>query len=768
MAFILLLTLLLSFFTLLFYRFHPKLVGYFSALASFAVFIYFARYIKLLSAGGHIVEELVWVQTLGIHLRFYLDGLSLFFVLLISFFGSLILGYSTVYMLGKKQANRFFFYLILFMSSMLAVVLSDNIFLLYISWELTSISSYLLISFDHSKRSARDAALQALLVTNLGGLALFAGLLLIGNVAESYNLSTIIALSPSTFGNYSNAILVLMLIGCFTKSAQFPFHFWLPNAMSAPTPVSAFLHSATMVKAGVFLLMRFNPLMAGVEGWHMSLLIVGGITMILGAFRSLLEDDLKKILAYITVSTLGLLVAVIGVGTKQAIEAALLYLLVHAFYKGALFLLVGNIDKKMRTRNINELSGLFTAMPFTGVATILACLAMAGLPPFLGFIAKEKLYDALIHHAFVDKVLFVLVFISSSIYFMLAIRLSYGVFFRKSLSKKTYAECPFFMWAPPAILALLGLVFGVGGSYLAPFLTQSYLSITGDLITADLDLSLWHGMNSAFVLGVLTWITGFLLYRYTISLLDPLKKYSRLFPNANKVYLATLASLGVLSYRITLFFQNGYLTRYLKVIFAVLIVLLTWVYIKGNLFEAAIRFGEQTSSTGIYEWFPLLLILVGCVIVLKSASRLRMLVSLSLIGYGIAFFYAIFSAPDVSMTQFLVETITLVVFTIILHRLPKNVVFPLERRTFLIATISIVFGIIMTLVLIAVQSYDLDPTLKNFYLEQSAPLAHGENVVNVMLVDFRAFDTFGEIVVLCMTAIGVVALINLKPKNEKL
>jgi len=768
MAIVLLLTLLLSFFTLFFYRFHPKAVGLFSAFGTLAIFLFLTAYIGDVSAGQYLVQEIRWVTELNINLRFYLDGLSLFFALLITFFGSLILFYSTTYMQGKKQANRFFFYLILFMASMLGVVLADNIFLLYIFWELTSISSYLLISFDHEKKNARYAGMQALLVTNLGGLALFGGLLLIGHAANSYNLSTIIQFDHSSLGTYSNAILFLMLLGCFTKSAQFPFHFWLPNAMAAPTPVSAFLHSATMVKAGIFLIMRFNPLMEGMEGWSISLLIVGGATMIIGAVKSLMEDDLKKILAYITISTLGLLVATVGAGSELAIEGAVLYLLVHALYKGALFLLVGNIDKKMKTRNISELSGLFSSMPFTGTATILACFAMAGLPPFLGFIAKEKLYEALLNHGSIGYVLLLFVFISSAVYFMLAVRLSFGVFFGKQPSIKNTGDVPFLMWVPPILLTLLGLFFGIGGIYISPLLTQVYASMVQKPIVNGLDLSLWHGLNKAFFLGVLTWFVGFVFYRNAAKLADGLKMGAHFLPSVEHMYTSLLRKIDAWSRLVTLFFQNGFLTRYLKVIFVVLIGLLAWVYIEGDLFKTAIRFGESTASTEIYEWVPLLLILTGCAVVLKSSSRLRMLVSLSLVGYGIAFFYAIFSAPDVSMTQFLVETITLVIFTMILHRMPKNVTFPLERRTFLIATISCLFGIIMTLVLIAVQSYDLDPTLKNFYLENSAPSAHGENVVNVMLVDFRAFDTFGEIVVLCMTAIGVVALINLKPKNEKL
>jgi len=766
MAAVLLVIFLLSFFALFFYRFQPKVVGFTSAVAMFLVFLFFCKSIQPILQTDYITQEIAWVPSLKINLRFYLDGLSLFFALLISLFGSLILFYSTVYMHAKAKVNRFLFYLLLFTASMLGVVLSDNIFLLYVFWELTSISSYLLISFDNAKKKSREAGMQALLVTNAGGLALFAGLFLLGNTAGSFNLSTILQGDIGFLGSYTEPVIFLILLGCFAKSAQFPFHFWLPNAMAAPTPVSAFLHSATMVKAGVFLAMRMNPLLNGTALWHYSLLVVGGITMVIGAWKALRENDLKSILAAITISTLGLLMASIGVGSAIALEGALIYLLVHALYKGGLFLIVGNIDSQAKTRDLNNLSGLFKSMPYTGIAAILACLSMAGLPPLLGFIGKEKLYLALLEGDWKDYLFLTFFLFCSTVYFMLSVRLSYGIFFGKAKPLGKIKESAFFMWLPPLILGLLGILFGLLGEYVEPFFYEVCNAIIGVRNKVSVDLALWHGFNKQFLLSILTWLIGVLVYLYR----NKLKKLNNLFNflSLERGYMFTLQKTGTIASSVTLFFQNGFLTKYLKVIFGVLIILLFWVYVEGSLLPDALVFEREIALLEIYDFFPMLLIFIGTVFIIKSSSRLRILVCLSLVGYGIAFFYAIFSAPDVSMTQFLVETITLVIFTIILNKMPKNATFPLEARKLLIAAVSALFGIIMTLVLFSLQQYTPDPALKNFFLQNSAPNGHGENVVNVMLVDFRAFDTFGEIVVLCMTAIGVVALIHLKPKEDKL
>ncbi|MGK9125594.1 DUF4040 domain-containing protein [Olivibacter sp. SA151] len=764
MALILSLIIVLSFIFLFFYKYQPAIPGALGTLGVFGVFIYLCTYIQPVIQGEKVIEAVSWVPELKVDIGFYLDGLSLFFALLISLFGAFILLYSIEYMKGKPKANRFFFYLFIFLASMLGLVLADHVILLYVFWEMTSISSYFLISYNNHKKKARRAALQALLITNLGGLALFVGLLLLGHQCGSFHLSAIIQNGQTLAG--MSTIILLILIGCFTKSAQFPFHFWLPNAMAAPSPVSAYLHSATMVKAGVFLVMRLNPVFSTDIMWQVSLLAIGSITMVLGAIRAVKAFDLKSILASITISTLGVLMALIGVGSDLALQGALLYLAVHALYKAALFLVAGNVDRQTGTRDLRKLSGLYRNMPFTTCAALLAGLAFAGLPPVLGFVVKEKLYEALLGGEEYLYWFLIVFIITNAIYFMLAVKLTYDLFFGKSVLSQAVKEVSVIMWGPPVFLSLMGLLFGIGGAHFESFFTVAAETTMNKRGAREIDLSLWHGFNTAFILSGITWLIGLAFY-VGESKFRRLAEITKLF-SLDHAYRSILHHLQSFTYVVTRFFQHGFLTRYLKVIFVVPIVMLSWIYMEGKLFSEIHFDNWKSSFSEVYAFFPLLLIFTGTLFILRTSSRLRILVCLSLVGYGIALFYAVFSAPDVSMTQFLVETITLVIFTIVLNRMPKSASFPLEPRKVLIAGVSIAFGIIITCILISVQQYPLNPALKDFYIQHSVPRGHGENVVNVMLVDFRAFDTFGEMVVLSMTALGVVALINLKSKEDKL
>lgn len=773
MQLILFTSFLLAFLVLFFYSKKSKWLGYSSAVVVFGMFAYSCSFLSPITEGATFAERFTWVPQLGVNAQLYLDSLSLFFVLLITFFGSLILIYATSYMDGKRHLNRFFFYLVLFMASMLGLVMSDNIMLLYVFWEMTSVSSFFLISYNNHDSTARNAGLQALLVTNLGGLALLAGLVLLGNAAGSYNLSDIINTSLTDHAHYP-AILTLIFIGCFTKSAQYPFHFWLPNAMAAPTPVSAFLHSATMVKAGVFLLMRLSPTLSGTPAWSNTLMLIGGFTAIFAAAIAFVQHDIKRILAYVTVSALGMLVAAIGVEDHSAMQAAFIYLLSHAIYKGALFMSAGNIDKINHTRDTRDLHSLMKYMPFTGAGVLLACLAMAGISPFFAFIAKEKLYESSMSVNVSNILVLISFFISSILYFALSIRLAYGLFFkrRKALPADKPApkqkDTPFAMWFPSLCLGIIGLLLGVIPEYIGAYLNRITDTIIG--YHMDLDLALWHGLNLTLGLTLITYAVGFLCYRYYdvfFNLINTLKKRNWL--SSVRLYNYAIENIDPAAIKLTRIIQNGQLTKYLKVIFVFVILLVSYVYFKYDLlpqdwnFEQEIRFGR------IYEFLPIVMIMSGVFMLLNGTSRLTMLVSLSLIGYGIALFYAMFSAPDVSMTQFLVETITLVIFTIILHKMPKNAQFPRDKRQILVVGIAVVFGALMTLVLSSLQGVEFTSVMKEFYIANSADRGKGENVVNVILVDFRAFDTFGELAVLCMTALGVMALIKLKTyKNNNL
>lgn len=508
----------------------------------------------------------------------------------------------------------------------------------------------------------------------------------------------------------------------------------------------------------------------------MTLVLIGGFTAMLGAAMSINQLDLKKMLAYITISALGLLVCAIGLQDALAIQAAFLYLLAHAIYKGALFMTAGNVDKVHKTRDIRYLGNISHSMPFTGAAILLASLAMAGMPPFIAFVAKEKLYELALEQSGWASFSLVAFFFSSVVYAGVAIRLGYRLLFAPSLKEETpekageaeepvaaekKQDVPPAMWIPPLILGIIGLTVGWFPSLVQPFFNE----VTDRIASShkELDLSLWHGWTPALMLSLATYLSGWLIYRFRDHIFQVLHGVFKLdWLGPENMYDKGLDVLNAFSAALTRTIQNGQLTKYLKAIFMLVILLLSFTYIKYDLFPSDWNFQQEIKFRRIYEFLPIVMIISGVIMLLNESSRLTMLVALSLIGYGIALFYAMFSAPDVSMTQFLVETITLVVFTIILHRMPKNAVFPRSKRQFLVVAIAFVFGVLMTVVLSSLQDYTVASEMKEFYISNSASRGKGENVVNVMLVDFRAFDTFGEMAVLCMTALGVMALIRLK------
>ncbi|WKN31745.1 proton-conducting transporter membrane subunit [Porifericola rhodea] len=753
----------------IFYKQQPKIIGYVSAAGVACLAVYFFSFWGKIHEQSALDFSYAWVPSLDLNLSFYLDGLSLFFTLLITVFGALILLYSTAYMEGEAHANRFFAYMLTFMASMLGLVLSGNLIQLYIFWELTSISSFLLISYKHEDAEAQSSAMQALLVTAGGGLALLAGLILIGVSAESFSiadvLSTDLQQSP-----YITAIILLVLLGSFTKSAQFPFHFWLPNAMAAPTPVSAYLHSATMVKAGIFLLFRFQEVLAVSALWSDSLMLVGSTTMLFAAVMSFVQYDIKKILAYITVSALGLMVAAIGIGTEEALKAALVYLLVHALYKGALFLVAGNVDHEAGTKDIRKLGDLARHMPWTAAAAAMASIAMAGLPPALGFIGKEKLYESTLHAPSFSVLLTIAAFLTSALYVAIAVIIGWGLFFgnKDEASPKNPHPAPFSMFFPPILMAGAGLSFG----FLNHMLSIDLLSPAASVIigkATEIELGLWHGFNWVLALSLLTFAVGFTIYVLRTKLGKGLHFARHEYAYApEQLYFKGLNSLQSFAVKVNMVLQNGYLRNYLFTIFSFLVLVVGTTYIGLGLFPEETSITLPLSFSGVYEFVPYLLILMGMYIIFTTRSRLNLLLAASMLGFGVATIFAFFSAPDVSMTQFLVETITLVFFMLILNRLPRKLLDTGKRRRKAGQIIlSVLFGGLMSLILLSINEVPLASPLKEYYLSQSYPKAKGENVVNVILIDFRALDTMGEITVLAITAIGILALSSLNLKEEE-
>jgi multicomponent Na+:H+ antiporter subunit A len=735
------------------------------SLLPFSLTVYFAGFIPRVASEETFSINYSWVPSLNIHLSFYLDGLSLLFALLISFVGGLVLIYSGSYLHGHRQLGRFYSLITLFMGSMLGLVLADNFIALFVFWELTSLSSYFLIGFDHEREAARAGALQALLVTGVGGLALLVGLLLLGQVTGSVELSKALGLGEAVRAHSLYApILLLILLGAFTKSAQFPFHFWLPNAMEAPTPVSAYLHSATMVKAGVYLLARLSPVLSGTSAWLYTVTLVGSATMVIGAWLALQQTDLKRILAYLTVSALGILVMLLGLGTPEASKAAIVFLLAHALYKGALFLVVGAVDHKTGSRDVNQLGGLGRVMPLTATAAILAAWSMAGLIPAFGFIGKEMVYETVYHSGTVATLLTSAAVLCSAIFTALALVVGVRPFVSaKRQTPKNPHEASPGLWFGALCLALLGFVGGLfsqypGESILAPAIASVLQR------PLKLELSLWHGWNPMVALSLLTLALGLIVFAAHGALKAVVQRLGLdSWPGPEKAYNRALDGLNFAARAQTRILQNGYLRYYLITIIGTTVAMVGFPLLSQGQFDLSLRW----SDIYFYELALAVLILLATLMATFSSSRLGAVAGLGVVGYSIALIYMIFGAPDLAMTQFLIETLMVILFVLVFYFLPRFVVLssvPARLRDGLVALLA--GGLMSVLVMIAT-SVQFDPPISSYFAESSVPLAHGRNIVNVILVDFRALDTLGEITVLAVAGIGVYALLKLRLAKEK-
>ncbi|TVR89510.1 MAG: putative monovalent cation/H+ antiporter subunit A [Saprospirales bacterium] len=753
-----------AFFVPAIYRIFKGNTGMVLALYPAAVFAWLMTQFGSVSGGDVVSSSWDWVPTMGISLSFHLDGLSMLFALLITGIGTLVLAYAGTYMKGMPKTDRFFMALVLFMASMLGLVLSDNIISLFIFWELTSFSSYFLIGYHHEDKESRKSALEALLITAGGGLGLLAGLILLGIGGGSMEMSELVERGDqlAESGLFTGAML-LIIIGCFTKSAQFPFHFWLPSAMAAPTPVSAYLHSATMVKAGVYLLARVSPVFNGADGWHALLLIFGGITMVLGAMIAVMQTDLKKILAYTTVSALGLLVMLLGIGTGIAIKAAVIFILAHALYKGCLFLVAGILDHETGSRNIRKLGRLFKQMPVTGTAAVVACLSMAGIPPLFGFISKEYSYESTIGMVINSPLTTSAFFITGMLFVAAAGMLSYMVFFgrRNKLDIKPH-EAPITMLVGPAVLAVLSIVLGVFSGLINPLLDQaSQVVFPGN---EPLNLKLWHGINTELILSMTTLVAGiaaFAFVYYNPRLMSMIEISDKIKPSY--AYKQTMDSLAELAKNVTQKVQNGYLRVYISMMVGTFCVLALIVLKDFGIPNIEVLW----SDFRVYDIVIGVLMIVACFYTVVAKSRLLAIAMLGVVGYGVAFVFIIFGAPDLAMTQILIETLTVVLFVLVLWKLPHYLIFDEGFIKFRYFLVSALFGAIMTWIVMLITSHPLDSHLKTWFAESSYPLGMGRNVVNVILVDFRSLDTLGEIVVLGIAAVGIYGLIKFTTEDDK-
>jgi multicomponent K+:H+ antiporter subunit A len=708
---------------------------------------------------GEVVQaEIEWLPQLGLSASFFLDGLGLLFATMILGVGLLITLYARFYLSGDDPMGQFYTYLLLFQGAMLGIVISGNILLLLIFWELTSLSSFLLIGYWKHLPEGRQGARMALAVTGAGGLAMIGGMLILGDIVGSYELVDILAAGDAIRASeWYLPALILILLGAFTKSAQFPFHFWLPHAMAAPTPVSAYLHSATMVKAGIFLMARMWPVLSGTDAWFYIVATTGLVTMVLGAVIALFKDDLKALLAFSTVSHLGLLTMLLGFGTQAAAVAAVFHIINHLTFKAALFMTAGIVDHETHTRDIKRLGGLRHLMPITFVIGTVTALSMAGIPFFNGFLSKEMMLEEASHTKWLGSYYVIPVF--ATLGALLSVAYSYRfivhVFLgpeRDDYPHKPH-DPPFGMWAAPALLAVLVLVIGI-----MPVLAEAVVTVAANAVTgADLHphLKIWHGVTPALYMSVFAIIGGGVL----LAVHAPLQRFWNAAPRpeAKEIFEWLVDSVAGLSRRITDISHNGAISRYLA-IFVVTSVAVGAAAFFGSGLAAPTRGLLSVPPVIAVGWFMLIVATVS--VVMMHHSRFRALVLIGVIGLTISAGFVYLSAPDLALTQISVETVTIMLLLLALHFLPKST--PKESPLVLKirdGVIAVLAGAGVAGLAYAFMLRDIG-TISDFHIANSYEGGGGTNVVNVILVDFRGYDTYGEIIVLGIAGLIIYAVMH--------
>jgi multicomponent Na+:H+ antiporter subunit A len=742
--------------------------GWLPALLPLAIFLAAAARVPASAAGAQRVVVLDWVPSLGVSLNLNVDGLSLLFVLIVSFVGAAVFVFGGAYLGGHPHRLRFYALLSAFMLSMLALVLVDNLVALFVFWELTTLTSYLLIGFEHDQAAARANARQALLVTGAGGLVLLVGILLLGRMAGSTDVSALVARGQALRAHplYLPA-LVCILVGALTKSAQFPFHFWLPNAMAAPTPISAFLHSATMVKAGIYLMARLHPVLGGTAAWMGTLVVVGAITALLGAFLAMGQKDLKRLLAYTTIMALGIMTMFLGGRTTPTLTAAMTFLMVHALYKSALFLVVGTIDHQTGSRHLPDLGGLGRAMPLTGLAAAAAALSMAGFPLFFGFVGKEIMYKGALTEDLFPDFATLAALVSNALMTAVAAILLLRVFAgRLRVPGDTPREAGAGMWLGPLMLGGLGIFFGVCPDWVGRHLIEP--AVLAFHPQADqIHLKRFYGFNEALLLSVVTLVFGALAYAGRGALARLIGALEQRPPfSPERIYARLLEFTAVFAAHHTRIVQNGSLQRYLAVIFMAVVAGAGIPALRAGFNLPAID--PILETLALVEILLVALMSAALAVVVAARTRLLAVCGLGVVGAGSAMIFLWHGAPDVALTQLLVETLTVIIVALVLLRLP-----PLPRplsspgRRVLNAAVALAAGSLVAGLLLAVGGSELDRSVTAYYEAYSYTKAHGRNIVNVILVDFRSFDTLGEIVVVAVAGLAGLALIcGGKPCNR--
>ncbi len=720
------------------------------------LFAGFCLFLPILTAGEVALETYRWIPSLGIDAAFRVDGLSLTFALLICGIGTAVFLYASSYLKGAPRLARFYTVLTLFMASMLGAVLADNLVVLIVFWELTSLTSFLLIGYSPERADTRRSAQQGFLITVAGGLAMLAGVILLGWVAGTFSITAILGQAEVIAAHpTAPAIIILFAAGAFAKSAQAPLHAWLANAMVAPTPVSAYLHSATMVKLGVYLLARLDPVFSAHALWIALLTSFGALTMLTGAVLAMRETDLKRVLAYSTIVSLGTLVMLIGIDGELASVAVVIFLVVHALYKACLFMVAGIIDHETGTRDSSTLGGLRHHMPITAGVAMLGALSMAGLPPFIGFAAKELVYETglelsgswiLVVIALVANVSMVVVAA------IVAIRCFYGDL---SSTPKAAHDPGIAMLAGPVVLAALGLLFGA-----MPWLISDSLIVPAASATAgaplDYYLTLWHGFTPMLALSVLTLALGVVTYRRWDGLrlrLAAIDNIDRWGPD--QAYDRLMSGLQRLAAWQTRLIQTGSMRVYVGR------TLLT-VAAAGGI-TLVTRGGLELPSFAdslVPEIAIAVILAVAALAIVRARNFVAGIVAAGMVGFAVALLFLFQGAPDLAFTQFSVEALAIVIMLAIVGRMPfREQEYRSKPQRTRDRWIAASIGLVASLLMLSVLAQPFDDRLSVFFRETAVPEAHGRNLVNVILVDFRAIDTLGEIVVLGLAAIAAAAVL---------
>ena len=736
----------------------------------------FAMQVPSLSVADQVVahvQTVSWVPSIGVDLVLRLDGFSMLFALLITGIAALVVLYAGSYFADKPATDRgrFIAYILLFMAAMLGTVLSDNLIAMFVFWEMTSFISFLLIGFNSVSKDARAAALQSLVITAGGGLALFGGLLIAGMEAGTFLLSEIVAQADTlALSPWYGVMVALLLLGAFTKSAQFPFHFWLPNAMQAPTPASAYLHSATMVKLGIFLLARFDPVLSQSTLVLNIMLAVGLVTMVVAAAQALRADGLKSMLAYSTVASLGILVTLIALEGPGASVGVAGFILAHALYKAALFFCAGIVIHATGKPRIRDVHGLFAVLPITAIAAVLASLSMAGLPPFVGFIAKEYVLEAKLEASFAFIVTVFTVVVNAVLVAIAGVLALRPFFFGKEMPRDQIQHGETFgMTTGPAILAVIGIVLGVAADIPQYFLVgPAAKALNGAPFYVSFEL--WHGITPMLLLSILVVSIGAVLiwqWGRVRTLAERLALPQRFSAEAG--YTALFTGLLAVAKRTTQTVQNGSMRSYVLVTLGVVLAAMVYGIVVGGTGTSGFAniLALPVEPVRPYLLVVALLVCGGAIVAGVTRSLVAAVIAVGLVGYGIALIFLKNGAPDLALTQFSVETLFVVIVMAVLVKLPTFTMKPGEFTKFDFrpgdALLATGFGLATFVIILSIATKPFDTSVSQYFADRSLTEAFGRNVVNVILVDFRALDTLGEIAVVAFAAISAWGLLTVAP-----